>query len=391
MKSCNSIVVLVLVAAALIDAFASEKKGTSDPPSLVKRVVAGPPGAYFVYTHSNGFLSDGRLLLSEKTGKWTNLILFDPSTGVATQAGALPNTRLYGGLSRNNLFVTTVNNCVVVMNLLSGVDSSRLLYEAPQPWRMGLPDISPDGKYVYMDFHIYRSSPQCNEIRVLRVDGDNPDGGRVLIRKPWLLNHVQHSTRVPGWIMFAHEGGPVLDRMWAWNSALAPEGVPIFKQEDSDGRALYVGHEVLMPNKLAAISVVFGGSPGRPHGLYEINLADEGGPSSEQLVSEGDRDWHCNISRDGDWAVVDTMGPSDMPGAPSPEWLKDGARSDVMVVNMRTGARRLLSRSSFMIKHPWHPHPHISPDNKWVIYNDANAQRIYALEIDQNALAAFLK
>ncbi|MDR1281514.1 MAG: hypothetical protein LBK99_11915 [Opitutaceae bacterium] len=388
----NSVILLAVGSGIASQAVASMvASGEQAASSLIKRVVEGPQGAYFVYPHSNGFLADGRLVLSQQDGKLTHFFLFDPASGSVTPGGTLPNVRLYGGISPGGLLVTTVNNCVVVMDLMRGEISSRLLYEAPRPWRMGMPGFSPDGN-VYMDFHIY-APPARNEMRLLRVDGDNSNGGEVVLKKDWLLNHVHRSEIDPGWILFSHEGRGVTDRMWAWHASLAPEGRPVFEQKDAGGQVFYVGHELLMHHKLAALAVVFGSSPGKPRGLYEIDIAGAaaGHESTARLVSEGLRDWHCNISRDGRWAVVDTMGASDEAGGPPAGWSKDGGVSDVVAVDIRTGARRFLCRTSLLNSHPWHPHPHISPDNRWVICNDANSRRIFALETDQDALDAFLR
>jgi hypothetical protein len=61
-----------------------------------------------------------------------------------------------------------------------------------------------------------------------------------------------------------------------------------------------------------------------------------------------------------------------------------------MAVNMQTGERKMLYRTS-ILKHPWHPHPNISPDGRWIVLNDAKTHRTVALEIDPEALGEFLK
>jgi hypothetical protein len=63
----------------------------------------------------------------------------------------------------------------------------------------------------------------------------------------------------------------------------------------------------------------------------------------------------CNISRDGDYAVVDTQG---------------GA---IVVISM-TGqaAPRELARTR-VAPHPRHPHPHFTPNGSQIIFTDTNA------------------
>ncbi|MDR2675915.1 MAG: hypothetical protein LBC18_13875, partial [Opitutaceae bacterium] len=134
----------------------------------------------------------------------------------------------------------------------------------------------------------------------------------------------------------------------------------------------YNGHEVALFHRLGALTIVFPNSPGRPTGLYEINFDGTFRCASPDTVRT---DWHCNPSRDGRWAVVDTQ---------------ETGVSHLYAVNLATGARRLLCRTSYTA-HPWHPHPHISPDGKWVVFNDAALQKVVALEINQAWLARFLE
>ncbi|WP_405718467.1 hypothetical protein [Streptomyces sp. NBC_00046] len=76
-------------------------------------------------------------------------------------------------------------------------------------------------------------------------------------------------------------------------------------------------------------------------------------------------DRHCDISRDGRRAVVDTTGPFDAPGR---GWQDAGQVSDVVLVDMATGARTPLARTE-ADRHPRHPHPVFTPDGTAVLYN----------------------
>lgn len=368
--------------------------GSPEPSLLVSRVVEGPAGAYFTYPHANGFWPDGHtMVIACPEGRRTDFALFDPDSGKTTAVASLDGVKMYYGVSRSGILVTNANNSLVVIDLTKGSVSARVLWESMPPWRLSdLPDISEDGSTVLADFHDY-SPPGLHQMRLFEVDGDNADGGRVLLEKPWLLNHTHRSPADPNWVLFSHEGRGVSDRMWAWHADIASQGRNIFNQQAPDGKGLFVGHELAMHHKPAALAVAFGNSPGSPRGLYEIGLAGGDDVTTAQLVrhlSSGAKDWHANISRDGRWAVVDTMGPSDDPGPIMPGWADKGGVSDVIAVNLTTGARRFLHRGTFLRRHPWHPHPHISPDGRWVIYNDAESQRVRALEIDPAALEAFL-
>lgn len=363
---------------------------------LIRRVVESPAGCYFTYPHANGFLPDGHSMIvarpeslppsggsNEKTV--TRFLRFDPETGETTEVGALAGVKMYYGISETGMLVANVHNSLVIMDTALGAPSARVLWESEAPWRLSdLPDISPDGREVLVDFHDY-TPPGRHQARVFDTQKTGT-AGRVLLEKPWLLNHTHRSPADRDWFLFSHEGMLVTDRMWAWHPAIAPQGRAIFDQIAPDGQALYVGHELAMHHKPAALAVAFGNSPGAPRGLYEVDFTGKARP-----LAPGARDWHCNISRDGRWAVVDTMGASDDPGPIRPGWADHGGVSDVVAVNLTTGARQLLHRGSFLRSHPWHPHPHISPDGRWVVYNDAQTRRVRALEIDPIALKVFVE
>jgi hypothetical protein len=109
-----------------------------------------------------------------------------------------------------------------------------------------------------------------------------------------------------------------------WDETLADEGVG------------YVGHERWAFHTAGELAVAYPESPGRPRGLYFVDAATR----RARLVSASDYDWRCNISRDGAWAVVDTVRPHHRP-------KEDDGRtiSDIVLVHMQPGRRRWLARS----------------------------------------------
>lgn len=61
-------------------------------------------------------------------------------------------------------------------------------------------------------------------------------------------------------------------------------------------------------------------------------------------------------------------GPLDTPGR---GWQNAGQVSDVMLVDIATGARTLLARTA-ADRHPRHPHPVFTPDGTAVLHNDGD-------------------
>jgi len=140
-----------------------------------------------------------------------------------------------------------------------------------------------------------------------------------------------------------------------------------------------------MFHKAATLFVAYASSSATPRGLWEVTFDRQAKP-----LSIFNRYWHCNISRDGRWAVADTQGPADATGPIDPKWMQNQGLCDVVAVNLKTGARQILHHAHANLEHPYHPHPHISPDGRWVIFNDALEKKVVLLEIDPDALSTFL-
>lgn len=361
--------------------------------SLVSRVVEGPPDSYFTYTHCNAFMPNGCThVLARAEDKGISFFEFDPEWGGVARLGAIPGADMYYSISEDGKLMSESDGSrLLLWNVGSKESPSVLIQDEPDmqgQWHLHINDIIADGRSLLtMRAHKggpYRTLPDGREYKYQLLKHDVATGRtETCLEADWWINHVHFSPFDESWVSIAHEGDSdkISDRLWGWNAQAVLAGRKLFSQGSGD-QMLYVGHERAVFDKPGVIFVAFGASPGRPTGLYEVDFEGR-----SRLVSEGPRDWHCNISRDGTWAVVDTTGPHDAPGR---GWENSGSTSDVVAVNMRTGARRFLYRSNFT-RHPYHPHPHISPDGRWVIFNDAKTRSTKALKIDQDALTAFLE
>ena len=357
---------------------------------LVKRVVEGPLNAYFAYPHSNGFLPDGRSYVAARPERdGLAFLAFDPASGTEKELGWFPHVDLYYSLSEDGKRMAfTADNTLYLWEIESGQPPKVVYQDAPEEagkWWHTVSDISPQGDaIVSMRKRKKGADPGDDSIKCQLLRHDLTSGKtEVLMETDWWLNHVHFSPYDPSWICFSHEGDAdkVSDRIWAWNAKEAPKGKMLFNQTGQDGKLLQVGHERAAFHAPSLVFIAYGASEGSPRGLYEVGF-----DGKSRLISQGDRDMHCNISRDGRWAVADTSGPHDAEGK---GWENSNSVSDVMAVNMKTGGRAMLYRTS-ILKHPWHPHPHISPDGHWVVLNDARLHRTIALEIDPGALGKFL-
>src|SRR5205085_9935631 len=103
-------------------------------------------------------------------------------------------------------------------------------------------------------------------------------------------------------------GGPDLRRsISVWHHKFAPQGTAIFNPYRSNGTRLRVGHTRALFTRPSVVTVAYGDSSGTPRGLWEVSFR-----GSMHLISESNRDYHCNISSDDKWAVVSTLGPVEL-------------------------------------------------------------------------------
>jgi hypothetical protein len=367
------------------------RSGAQKTVGLVKRVVYAPGNTYFTYPHCNGFLPDGAAVLAQYA-KGVNphvqqpldYLAFDMETGAVRTVGHCADARTYYCVAKDGVMLAPTTRGAHVMDLAKG-GAMRTIYTVGADWKVGdVSDISADGREAMLNSFKYSGPGVVAESRIEGVDVASGKVRRVMDTN-WLMNHVHYSPYDPAWVMFCHEG-KADDRIWTWNAKEAPKGRMLFDQKTADGKFFNVGHERAMFHKKATLFVAYRNSSARPIGLYEVTF-----DRAAKVVSVYDRYWHCNISRDGRWAVADTIGPVDGTVPKEIPGLGNDGLCHVLAVNLRTGAREILSSAHAGPMHPYHPHPHISPDGRWVVFNDAVRKGVVAVEIDQGRLEEFLE
>jgi WD40 repeat protein len=325
---------------------------------------------YMTYPHCNGFCGGGRFLVlgqieNEATSLWVVDIVSREERFICrflqSQSPSVP--MWFDVAYAAARLVTVADNAVWVYDL-EGKDDPLCIYKAAGDDILGgMPSISSDGRRVLA------GGRDADSYFGVIIHVESREVVKP-IRHSWWANHIHFCPHDENWIGYCHEGKAedVSDRVWAWHADEAPEGKCIFNQESqTPGVHLCVGHERWCFHDNAVLVPAYAISAAGPYGLYQI-FPDARPP---RFVSEGNRDWHCDISRDGKWAVVDTSGPHDLPGK---SWENSGGISDVLLINVATGVRRFLARSRMTNPHPSHPHPVFSPDGCRVFYNEANEQ-----------------
>lgn len=322
------------------------------------------------YPHTNSFAGQGRaLILSQRTDEEVSLWSFDLASGKRRelcrfQREPQPESMLWSDVALDaDRLVTVADNAVWLIDLTTPDAKPRLLGRPDGGDRLhSIPGIRRDGRKVVCA--LYRQGDRSRSC-AWQLDVET-GAGEVLFEQPWWVDHLHYCPFDPGWIGFSHEGfyAEVSDRVWGWHRQEAPVGRCVFDQHwDLAGRRLCVGHERWSFHDRSVVIVAYGDSPGEGLGIYEA--FPDGRP--QRLVSEGKRDMHLDISRDGRWVVVDTSGPSDLPGK---GWANAKERSDILMIDRRTGERRFLAHTR-ITKHPSHPHPVFSPDGSGVYFNEA--------------------
>lgn len=346
------------------------------------------PWTWFAYPHTNAFTADGRaMVLGRFDGTRTLLLRRDLHDGREVElaafpaAGPAPVVRWYDLSLRSDRLATVVDDRIMVADL-AGDGVFREVHRGIDGWSVHiLPSISTDGsRLVVAETRQDGSVHGLTRVREL-----------VLASGTWTdcftatfhVGHVHYCPGDEGWIAYCHEGDTtrIPDRMWAWHRTLAPHGRCVFDQASSvAGSPLCVGHERWCWHAASAVTVAYGVSPHGPRGIYEVPAF---GPA--RLVSGGDRDWHVNVSRDGRTAILDTTGSLDCSGA---GWANSDGRSDVVLVDMASGARTWLARTHEAglrfgqpRNHPWHPHPHLGPDGRLAVFNDFTADAAPAVSL----------
>ncbi len=320
---------------------------------------------YLPYPHANGFADGGRtLVVGHFNDQVFGLTRIDLTTGHTANLAEWPRSQSLGDLqwfdiaSEKNILTAIADNAVWKLDLSERSPIAQLVYRETAGRLQALPSITSDASKIVVGRKL---GDVYQAIELAPASAKEP---RILTEFPWFANHYHFCPHNPEWIGFCHEGATdqVADRIWGRHETLAPLGQLLF---DNGAAELCVGHERWAFHANVVYAVAYGVSPGGPRGIYEIRPETR----RSRLISEGDRDWHVNSSIDGRWLVVDTTGPHDAPGR---GWEGAGLRSDILLIDAKTGERAFLAESRYSSKMHLHPHPAFSPDGSTVYFNEAS-------------------
>ena len=191
-------------------------------------------------------------------------------------------------------------------------------------------------------------------------------------------NHVHYCPFDEAWIGYCNNcvHNRIPDRVYALHAEHAPAGRLVLDHRlGTPSPRLYTGHERWAFHDAAAAVVAYSNSPDAERAGLWMVYPDARPP---RQVLRHTRACHCDISRDGRWAVVDTFGPHDLP--PESSWSFEDRTSDILLVDLEAGSFDVLARTRFgplppaggsrVPAHPYHPHPAFGPGGEWVVFND---------------------
>lgn len=368
--------------------------------SIVKSIFSLPAGSYFTYPHSNGFIDAETCLYAREVHD--NKIEYNSFNLITKKSffiGLYSGLRMYYSVSQDGVIAAPGISGLYLINYKTSKKSELIHWDG---WKvLGGCDISADGTKVLVNRYDLKKYQLENKYSssVDIVDCSNGNVSNVF-RADFPLDHAHFSPYDPSWVFFCDGSVHSRQRMWVWHADNAPNARNIFKQTNVDGTWFEIGHERASFHKLSLMTVAYSSSSATPRGLYEIGFNGDG-----RCVSEGNSDSHCNVSRDGRWAVVSTLSAVrsdsnfvDVCERSASDWIRSDVgyvTSDILVVNVKSGIRQHIFRGSNAVSktasiQPYEAQPSISPDGRWILVKDAKTRRIVAIEVDQVALSAFL-
>ena len=236
-------------------------------------------------------------------------------------------------------------------------EAPRVVFRAPEnAFPRDIGSISRDGTRIAfcMDHRVGDPADDKKLYEGLILDVASGQTQRLWL-KDWNTNHVQFSPFDESWIGFAREGDTrtTPDRVWAYHATKAPEGVCLWDQVSPTGEPLFVGHECWKHGPLIELR----SGVCRFKGWPQRSLRGFPRRRPARLVSQASHDWHCSVSRDGQWIITDS----------------NDAPQTITLVNAHTGARRVIAQVDAPKRdHPFHPHPVLNSDASLAFYNNGD-------------------
>ncbi|HEY9250974.1 MAG TPA: hypothetical protein VIO38_17655 [Rariglobus sp.] len=337
------------------------------------------------YPHGNGFTHGATHFVFCRSGAaGPRLLMCNLESSATVELPAIPNASevpadaviCFDAALNAPRLAALLGPVAWILDLERGAEWRKVYSQPPDAKVQDLPSLSPDGRRLLLG----EDRPGSHSVVEIDVDSLR---SRTLFSKNWHANHFHYCPHDPSWIGFAHEGPAekIIDRCWVWHATKAPEGRVVFDQyrtSDDPSRPLCIGHERWAFHDASAYVIAYAVSPVGKRGLYEM-FADARSP---RLLWESNTVWHCNMDASGRIAVIDTTAPWDPVPVSGKAYEEGVARhlqadrdrtsnlSDIVVLDLQSRTH-LHVAEVVRTRHPYHPHPTLSPDGTWLAYTDA--------------------
>ena len=216
----------------------------------------------------------------------------------------------------------------------------------------GYIQMTADGKYASLftgkegtPSKFYRVNIESGEIeKILEINFSQPFD---------VANHLMISPHDKDMFFFAHEGDCryISNRLWLFD-AKTKEKRNIAKQTLNSDGALgdCFGHEMWAPDGKGIYFAKYAVSPEPPRGICYVDIQT----GKYELLYTKYKYWHVGVSMDGRYLTADTQ--------------FDPHQSEVVIIDRESGEEFVVDMPYMTGRHPCHPHPQLSPDNKKIVY-----------------------
>ena len=363
------------------DTFTPEKTRYTDPETghTVWQLTASPGHDHHLYFTTTSFLPAGRRLVfsSDRGGKFDHYLM-DLETGEITQltdAGGRLNSIGSGIDPRGEWLYFWEGSDLKALSFETLEE--RCLYRLPEGFRGHLLSASAEGSRLAFAVvpilelksqtaKIYSGMKEMfercdrSDVVVVRTDGS---GHGVAYSEDCWVSHVNVCPSDPDLILYCHEGSwdGVDQRMWLVRSD-GSHRRPLRPQEPADA----LGHEYWLDD---GITVGYHGGRGpQKEGIFGLIKKD--GTDCREYVLPASCG-HCQSTHAGDRHVTDRLGGEPYIWEIHPQ---DDGTARCTKVAKHAGTFELQIG---------HPHPIISPDDRWVLYTSDRGGRcnVYMAEL----------
>ena len=218
-----------------------------------------------------------------------------------------------------------------------------------------------DAGYLHMtadgDYASVFTGKENEPSRFYRVNIKTGEIEKILERnfvRPFdVANHLMISPYDKDLFFFAHEGDTFYasNRLWLYNDKTKKQWNIARQTLTQDGElADCVGHEMWAPDGKGIYFAKYACSPEPPRGVCYVDVLS----GKYELLYSKYKYWHVGVSQDAKYLVADTQYEPD--------------QCEIVVIDRETDEEVVVDMVYMTGRHPCHPHPQMSPDNKKIIY-----------------------